>query len=247
MLGRFLCIAALPLAVVANHLDGPVQDRLDACQKEKCPGSFEYFESMTGPGGIEVKRWITEVDYVNNEVPKMFPDVAKHLECVCQKCTDLVEPIFQPIGSQICGQYGVTFPCKAELDACLAAGYDEAVCSPDVSIMAYKVAYDLANATECHSLCRNADGQNAPPCNKEDALYKLQVCKATSRTNAGDQSIPVTIPCDRSENNGSCEGIPATQCKFCYMEGTNEPCTPESDSRRRRLLFGGAKSGCKCH
>ena len=121
----------------------------------------------------------------------------------------------------------------------------------------YKHSYDLSNKTECQEICRNADGENKPPCNPDDEIIKLNECLATSRTNAGDQSINVVIPCDRSANDkGTCEGIPATKCEpLCHYENSAEFCDPDDSSRRngrrsaRRLLFGGTteKGACVCN
>jgi hypothetical protein len=253
MLSRFV-LFALPTLIAANHMNGVMQDRLDVCEKEKCPGSYEFFSAMVAAGTLDINRWLTDLDYILNEVPVMFPGITPFLECVCVLCSDLVEPIWQPIGREACRAFGVTLPCDDELNACWA-DYSKEECSPDNSLWGYKAAYDLSNPEECKTLCRCKDGMNKPPCNPDDSLIKLQECLATSRTNAGDQSINVTIPCDRDSNNGNCEGVPATKCdplpdcgwngvKCCYYKGTQQVCQPDQPSRR--LLFGGMKAECIC-
>lgn len=248
---KFLFLSAALFALSsAAHMNGIVQDALDACQKAKCPGSYELFTEMTTAQDekkLDVKQWLTNMDYIFGDVPKMYPTVEKHLECVCKECSALVEPIWQPIGREACGRFSVVLPCQAELDACLAAGNSKEVCYPDNGIYGYKKGYDLSNAEECRSLCRNTAGENKPPCNPNDPLIKLQQCLATSRIN-GAKPIDVKIPCDRSANeNGLCDGIAAEKCTFptCNLKGTSIPCTPQSGNGRR-LLFGGSALECEC-
>lgn len=246
----------LPAVALANHLDGPMQDRLDHCEVTMCPGSLELFTSMGEDSTFEVKKWLTDADYVFGLTSK-YPELQGAIDCVCNQCSNLVEAIWQPVGREACGRVGATLPCQKELDACVAR-YDLASCAPGHSIFAYKHAYDLSSTAECQSICRNEAGENAPPCNPKDEIIVLNECLATHRTFAGEEAVAdVILPCDRNDPANEkkiCQGIPATKCEAlpacgwngvscCFYEGTMTPCNPNG----RRLLFGGNYQACVCN
>lgn len=239
---KFLVLSALFAVSSANHMNGVVQDALNECQKSKCPGTYEFFNEMTSneepDKKLDVQKWLTNMDYIFGDVPKMYPGVEQHLECVCKQCSALVEPIWQPIGREGCGKFGVELPCQAELDACLAAGNSKEVCYPDNGIYGYKKGYDLSNPEECQSLCRNAAGENKPPCNPNDPLIKLQQCLATSRINGATAATPGDTFARPSRQDMTNAWILDARFRIAYDTGIEG--LPASPDDFRELLKGGA-------